>query len=151
VAEHAELLETAFVDYLLGISPSPWDANLSGTIGLRIFPGENNLEKDGACILCYCSDLTEDIAFSGNRWADFTVELKTPFNVDPDDPDADLLSHQANAAALSNAINDTTLIASLNSSSLLVYSITEKSPHRSQDESSWVSGWSLKVYSCKLT
>lgn len=144
--EHGKQLESAFASRLIAINPSPWQEDLTDADnGLRIYGGENELEKNGTRIVCYISgDLNEDPPFSGNRWCDLLIELKTPV---VDDGGASLALHESNATALQNAIMDDGLVSGVNTSTLLVYGITEKTQFRGQDESAWTSGFKLRVYS----
>lgn len=152
--EHVKLIESAFVNYLNGIAPSPW------TVGLLIYPGENNLDKDGARIVAYVEgDLgEEDPPTSGNRWADVIVELRTPFSkltpaqvqanaVDP------LTTHEANAAALQTAMLSVTLPDQLTAaqSGFTCLGLSERQPSRKQDGNYWSSGWKIRIYSCPST
>jgi hypothetical protein len=143
MAEHAELIENAFVNYLEPLAG--WSA------GLLIFPGENNLDKTGARIVAYVEgDLgEEDPPTSGNRWADVVVELRTPFqNKTPAlNPQT---QHSANAAILATAISSATLPDLLTAAiaNFTCQGITERTPMRSQESNYWMSGWKVKIYSC---
>ena len=145
--EHPQSIEAAVVAYLSAITPSPWSEDLTNDNGdLRIFAGANNLDKDGTRIVVYCDgDLTEAPPFSGNRWADIVVELKTPV---VDDGGASLAYYETNAAALKDAIMADDLVDQLNTAGgIYFYQIIERNPYREQDENSWTSGFRLRAYS----
>src|ERR1035438_6311488 len=113
MSEHAELIENAWSAYLLNLNPLPWLPSLSGTDEvLRIYPGENNLTKDGQTVVCFVEgDLgPEDPPLSGNRTGEVTIRLRTPNikKIKPTDADA-LASHKLMADALQTAVLDLTL------------------------------------------
>lgn len=152
--EHAELIEGAFVNYLSDAANATWPASFD--VG-RIFPGENNLDKDGQRIVCYLEggDLgEEDPPLSGNRMTTVTVQLRTPFSKltaaqkaagQPEPLDG----HKAVADALQSAItaaNDENLTAAI--TGWTCFGLADCSPFREQEDNAWVSGWKLKIYSC---
>lgn len=144
--EHAQKIQAAFAAYLAGITPSPWAEDLTNADGaLRIFAGQSDDTKDGTRIVCAVSgDLTEMPAFSGNRWADVEISLKTPV---VDDGGASLTYHQQNAAALESALMDTGLVAGLQTSGLYVYQVLDRNTYQAEDADGWESGMRLRVYS----
>ena len=143
--EHFQLIQSAFASYLSAIDPSPWAEDLTGDSGLRIFAGQDDGTKDGSRIVCAVSgDLTEQPQFSGNRWADVEISLRTPV---VDDGGASLTYHQANAAALQSALMDTGLVAGLQSDALYVYQVLDRNPFQSEDADFWESGMRMRVYS----
>ena len=145
--EHAEKLETSLAAYLAGLDPSPWAEDLTNAdSSLRIFAGESEQEKDGTCILCIVGDMTEEPPRSGNRWADVTVELRTPVQ---DDGGASLVNHKANAIALQTAMMATDLPDHLTSEDLgiTVFGIAERNTARDQNETYWMSGFTVRAYS----
>lgn len=148
--EHAQKIQAAFAAYLAGITPSPWAEDLTDADGnLRIFTGQedstNDSTKDGTRIVCaVVNDLTETPTFSGNRWADVEISLKTPV---ADDGGVSFGNHQANAAALESALMDTGLVAGLQTADLYVYQALDRNTYQAEDESAWESGMKLRVYS----
>lgn len=147
--EHPELIETAFVNYLTGLSV--WSA------GLLIFPGENNLDKDDARIVAYIDGEMgdEDPPNSGNRWADVIIELRTPFGqltakevaANVADP---LAVHKANAAALATAIESNTLPDQLTAAvdGFTCFGLAQRTPTREERPEYWSSGWKVRLFSC---
>lgn len=160
MAEHAELIETSVVNYLLGLTSgdpaiSVWSASLKTTDGKshRIFAGENNLDKDGQRIVAFVEgDLgPEDPPCSGNRWADVVVELRTPFSTPTQGADTVLPSHKANAAALEAAILTSSLPELLTDSvvGFRCFGLDgNRQPMRHQDSNYWSSGYKFRLYSC---
>lgn len=157
ISEHAELVETAFVEYLLSLDPPPWQPSLTSSGGdaafQRIFPGENNLNKDGQNIVAFVDgDMgDEDPPCSGNRWCDVVVRLKTPATVPAGATDADVLAgHKAMVASLQKAILVADLADKLTEAiaNFTCFGITDRQPFRAQDDSGWVSGWKVRLYSC---
>ena len=161
MAEHPELVENAFVAYLTAINPSPWNSDLSDGDHLRIYPGENDLDKSGSTISCFISGSMgeEDPPTSGNRWCEVHIELWTPVTqpsgpaeVDPNNANASkvLEIHKDNAAALQTAILDTALPDKLTSaiSGFNCFGLSERTPIREQTENGWKSGYRVKIYSC---
>jgi len=144
MADHGDLLEAAAVDYLSALTT--WGDDL----GTRIYAGANNLDKDGARIVCYCGELTEDPPFSRNRWADLTLELRTPVGEDPEAAATQLALHTVNASALQAAVEDDGLVLGLTNASLHVYAVTERNGETQQDESGWLAMWKLRVYSIPI-
>jgi len=143
--EHAQLIQSAFFSYLSAISPSPWAEDLTGDSGLRIFAGEDGGLKDGSRIVCAVTgDLTEEPQFSGNRYAEVEISLKTPV---VDDGGASLTFHRANALALQSALMDTGLVAGLQSSALYVYQVLDRNPYQNEDAEYWESGMKMRIYS----
>jgi hypothetical protein len=143
--EHAQLIQSVFVSYLIGINPSSWSEDMIGDAGLRIFAGEDGGLKDGPRIVCAVQgNLTEEPQFSGNRWAEVQVALRTPV---VDDGGASLTNHRANAIALQAALMDAGLIAGLQSAALYVYAAIDRNPFQNEDADYWESGMSLRVYS----
>lgn len=142
--EHAQTLAQSFVDYLTSLDV--WQEDLTNADGAkRIFAGEDTGTKDAARIICYCAgDLQEQPPMTGNRWADFMVELKTPM---VEDGGVSLSFHKENAAALEAAIMDSALSASLRNSAIYVYQATERNPFQDEDEMGWTSGIKLRVFS----
>jgi hypothetical protein len=150
--EHAELIESAFVNYLSGIRPSPWSD------GLLIFPGENNLDKSGARIVAYVPEDgvgEEDPPLSGNRICDVVIELRTPFSkLTAKDIAAKatqpLVVHQLNADALQAALLSTTLPDDISAAipGLSVWGIIDRKQMREQKANYWGSGWTIKMLSC---
>ena len=146
MAEHAELIENAFVSYLSGLSG--WSSNL------LILAGENNTDKNDARIVCYVDDLGEEYpAISSNRITDVTIELRTPFTKLTAQEKASgtqepLDEHKANAAALRTAINDTGLPELLsNTTTFTCFGVVDRQPTRNQDPNYWSSGYKVRIYS----
>jgi hypothetical protein len=166
IYEHPRLIEESMREYLLGLDPRPWGTSLTGSgdpAVPRIYAGENNLLKDGQNIVAFVEgDLgDEDPPMSGNRWADLIVRLKTPARISAAGTEVEgLEEHQLMAAALQKAIlgdgtdagNITceTLAARLSAAvdDFTCFGITNRMPFRAQDDSGWVSGWTLRLYSC---
>jgi hypothetical protein len=152
--EHAQLLESAAVAYLLGLAannPTYWDDLLENSAGaLRIYAGESSLDMDGQNIVAYIEgDMgEEDPPCSGNRWADLIIRLKTPSV--RKSPDAQLASHQANASALQSAVLAATLpdLLTAAQAGLTVFGVKDRQPFREQDGTGWTSGWKISLYSC---
>lgn len=152
--EHPELVETAAVNYLLGLGIPYWDELLLNGETLRIFPGESSLEMDGQSIVCYIDgDMQEEEPpTSSNRWCDLVIRLKTPSVRKAGD--TQLKSHKANADALQRAILDITLPAQLTQAplndftGLTVFGLKDRQPFREQDATGWISGWKISLYSC---
>lgn len=149
--EHPQAIEAAVVAYLGAITPSPWAEDLTNDSGdLRIYAGANHLDKDGTRIVCYCDgELTEQPPFSGNRFADVVVELKTPVQ---EDGGASLTLHETNADALKDALMADDLQTQLNAvGGIYFYQIIERNTYREQDENAWTSGFRLRTYSFMTT
>lgn len=149
--EHPELIETAFAEYLKNLDPVPWSGALGNGDSLRIFPGENNQDKDGPYIRCVTEMAEEDPPCSGNRWAEVTVELVTPVVEKTAETDPDPLeSHKANASALQTAILATDLPDQLTAAvdGFNCFGLSERTPIREQDEFAWRSGYHVRIYSC---
>ena len=152
MAEHAELIENAFVNYLKAINPYPFSADL------LIFPGENNLDKNDARIVAYIEggDLRqEDPPLSGNRMTSVDVQLRTPFSkLAPAEKakgvQEPLDQHKSNAAALSTAMLSASLPDDLTSSQagFTCMGIFSRTPKREQQDNAWVSSWTIGIYSC---
>lgn len=138
VMEHAKLIESACTEYLSGLGIFD-DAML-------FLSGQDDAEKTGQRIVSYVTDLSEEPPFSGNRFSEVTVELRTPIATDGTDM---LELHESEAAALEEAIMDDGLEASLSSADLLVYSVIERNAFRNTDESGYSSGWRLRLYSAR--
>ena len=158
MAEHPELIENSFVEYLKSIATSPWNDDLMDGGELRIFPGESDTSLNGAFIRCYVPNGMgeEDPPLSGNRWAEVRVELLTPVS-QPIDASGQgtydsvvLENHKANAAALSSAILDNELPDLLTAaiSGFCCFGISERQPIREQTESHWKSGYEVKLLTC---
>lgn len=147
--EHSQLIEQAFAAYLLAIAPPPWNALLSNGAGLRIYPGESNLSKDGQLIVCYIpdSDGEEEPPNSGNRWHECMVELHTPIK---NDDGSQFAAHQANATALQAAILSTTLPDQLSAAigGFTVFGINGRTTIKNEEPEYWKSGWKVRLYSC---
>lgn len=161
--EHVELIEGAFVDYLFfaknGAGASVWPPGFDVA---RIFPGQNNLDKDGQRIVAYVDgDLgEEDPPNSGNRWADVIVQLRTPFSKLTAEQKAKgsqepLDLHKAVASALQVAIagdgtatgiDDVKLTSAIDG--FTCFGFSNRSPFREQEDNAWVSGWKLRMISC---
>lgn len=156
IFEHPQLIESAFVNYLLNLDPPPWLPTLTSGGGdaafQRIFPGENNLAKDGQNIVAYVDgDMgSEDPPCSGNRWCDVIVRLKTPATVSTGDEADALAEHQAMATALQKTLLVANLADLLTAAidNFTCFGITDRQPFRAQDDSGWVSGWKIRLYSC---
>jgi hypothetical protein len=158
--EHAQLLEVAFVNYLAGLqSGNPlvtiWPA------GLNIYPGENNLDKNGIRIVCYVEGNAlgdEEPPNSGNRRFEISCQLRTPIRKltadeienNTTDPFA---QHQATATLLSSAILSNNLPTLLENSQagLTVFGLTNRTQFREQNDGDWVTGWKVSGLSCPCT
>ena len=150
MADHGDLLEAAAVSYL---STLTWGSDLTGGAGLRIYAGANNLEKDGARIVCYVDGpMPERIPFTRNRDAELVIELRTPVAEDADATTTQLANHTANRNTLQAALEDATIYtgAALTTAGVHVYQVTDVSCENSQDESGWVNTWRLKTFSVPL-
>lgn len=155
--EHSELVEGAFVNYLtLIVSGNP-----PATVwpdGLNIYPGENNVDKDGQRIVCFIEGGEmgeEDPPMSGNRWCDCTLQLRTPFSKltkaqKEAGEDEVLDSHKAAANALQTAALSETLELQLTAAidDFRCFGVTSRTPIRDQQDNAWVSGWKIKLLSC---
>ena len=164
MADHASKLETSLVNYLLGIvsanPPAPaWPATLATSRGvLRIFAGENNVDKDGQRIVCAAEEFgQEDPPCSGNRWAFLNVELRTPFSIPSSGVDKAQPAHDAAATILESAIlamiPDYHLSTTPNGNNavagLTVFGTRgDRQPTRSQEENYWSSGYRFEILSC---
>ena len=148
MAEHAELIENAFVNYLKTIG--------SFSADLLIFPGENNLDKNDARIVAYIEggDLgQEDPPLSGNHMTNVDVQLRTPFArltaaEKAKGVQEPLDQHKANAAALSTAILSASLPDLLTTAGFTCMGIFSRTPKREQQDNAWVSSWTIGIYSC---
>ena len=148
--EHKELIEGAFVNYLAALDV--WTESLN----VRIFAGQNNLDKDGARIVCYVDDVgQEDPPTSGNRTSDAFIELRTPFSKLTAKEKADgvvepLIDHRSNAAALQSAILSITLPEDLSSAiaGFTCFGIIDRQPISEQQEGGWISKWKVNLHSC---
>ncbi len=149
--EHAELIENAFVNYLTGLNTI-----IAGNP--QILPGENNLDKTGARVVCYVPEEgvgEEDPPLSGNRICEVVVELRTPFSkltakelaTGVTQP---LVSHKANADALQVAMLAVGLPDSLTAAiaGFSCWGIINRQQMRDQKENYWGSGWQIKLLSC---
>ncbi len=157
MSEHAELIENAWVAYLLAIDPLPWLPSLSDDGGsFRIYAGENNLARDGQNIICYVDgDLgSEEPPLSGNRTGDVVIRLRTPVVKQVKDTDYDwLASHKAMADALQTSVLSIILPDDLTGAigGFCCFGIIDRAPFREQDANSWTSGWRVKLHSCPST
>lgn len=152
MSEHAELIENAWVEYLKNIDPPPWLPMITNNGEPHIFPGENNLAKDGQNIVAYVEDLgPEEPPLSGNRTSTVVIRLKTPVikKVNPTDTDY-LAAHKAAAASLQDAILDTNLPDLLTAAiaDFCCFGIVDRTPFRDQDANAWTSGWRVMLHSC---
>jgi hypothetical protein len=147
--EHAEKIETAFVNYLT--------AQTSFSSGLLIYPGENNLDKTGSRIVAYVgNDLgNEEPPLSGNRTTAVTVELRTPYTKLTAAEAAagtsqSLTEHKANAGALETALFSATLPEDLTAATtgFTCFGIADRQPERAQDGNFWQSAYKITIYSC---
>jgi hypothetical protein len=155
--EHTQLLENAFTNYLLGIqtgnpAASPWPPLFN------IFPGENNLDKNGQRIVCYVEGGQlgdEEPPNSGNRHFTISCELRTPIRkltvqevtdglVDP------YTIHSAVADTLQTAILNVNLPTLLEAAqaNLTIFGLTNRTEFREQVHNAWISGWRVSGLSC---
>ncbi len=155
IASHPNLVENAFVAVLAGQNPNPWaaDLNIQGG-GLRIFPGETNLDKDGTRIVAYIPGNEmgeEDPPTSGNRWCDCVIELRTPTS--RANGATNLANHQANAAALQAVILNINLPDLLSSAiqNFACFGLVDRTPMEEQAEDYWMAGYKVRLLSCPST
>ncbi len=138
--EHPEKLETAIVAYLKTITwPDAFDEDL-------ILPGESDDTKEGQCVIVNCGDAEEETPLmSGNKWHTVTIELRTPSA-----ESAQLDDHSAAAEVLESAIlvDDLPDQFMATAADLTVFGVRNIIPLREQTENYWMSGFSLRVYSC---
>lgn len=162
--DHIELIEAASVAYLSTLTTgnppvSVWPVTMVAPGGgLMIYPGENNLDKQGQRIVCYVAGNElgdEDPPNSGNRWAEITWELRTPVFrptalqiktgvVDP------LGQHKLAVEALEAAALDSTLPDNLTAAvaGFTCFGFSNRTQIREEQENGWMSGWRIKLYSC---
>lgn len=157
--EHTQLLEQAFTNYLEDLTTgnpavSVWPA------GLVVYPGENNLDKNGQRIVCYIEGGQlgdEEPINSGNRNFDIICELRTPWRKLSDKDIASnvtdpFITHQAAASALQDGI-----VASLPDllmtaqAGLTIIGLKNRTQIRLQEDQAWVSGWKITGLSCPCT
>lgn len=166
MADHPELVETAFSEYLRSLTD--WNDDLGNGEELRIYPGESDRGLDGAAIACYIPDGQmgeEDPPCSGNRWCDIHIELTTPVTtpadesgdttVDPEAADSPEISivlknHKENADALQAAILDTNLPDLLSEAidGFCCFGVVQRTPVVERTPEYWKSGWVVKLLSC---
>ena len=149
--EHAELIETAGVNYLAGLK---WPA---GFTKAQISPGQSATDIAAALIsVSVEGDLGPEYPlFSGNRWADVKIELKTPVATQTPDQVAagaqtPLALHSLVAAALQDAVMDSNLPALLTAAvaGFTAFGVIDRCPIREQTENYWLSGWRFRLLSC---
>jgi hypothetical protein len=151
MAEFPEQLESALVSWLI---TQPFPDSLKNFDGaFRIFSGESESLKDGQTIIASAgAELTEEPLYSGNYWAEATVQLITPV-ITPAPGSADptsLSTHQAAAAILKLAVTSASIASDIASSvtGLTVYGVTDRHPVREQTEDTHMSGFKLRIYAC---
>lgn len=152
MAEHAELIENAFVNYLKAINPYPFTADL------LILAGENNTDKNDARIVAYVAHDgvgQEDSPLSGNRQCECYIELRTPFSkLTQKEVDSGVLqplaAHKANVDALQAALLSRTLPDDLTAAiaGFTCFGIIDRQQTREQKDNYWSSGWLIKMLSC---
>lgn len=156
--ELAEKLEEVFVAYLQTLTwPVSLRTNPDDATTVRIFPGENDADKNSQCIVCVAEDSTEEPENSGNRRFAFRCEVRTPV-ADPSNLDihkaaasalenaimADGLSDLVNAAAYAKAIALPDDFADLDN--FCLYPVISRTDTRAEDEELHVSGKALSCY-----
>jgi hypothetical protein len=160
--ELPEKAEAALVAYLQGFEtddapPKTWPPSMTAGEQVRIFPGENDQEKDGQCVLAIADDATEESPpFSGNEYIPVRVVLRTPVKkLDPKEK-ADKVpeppaTHSAAAAVLEQALGgDPFVLAAAITEEVddfcVMGGVLDRRPTRSQTDKYWESGFEFRLY-----
>ncbi len=157
--ELPQKIEFNIADYLQSLItwPDYFTADMVNT-------GESDEDKEVQIIQCVCENAdSEDPAYSGNYWFPVRIELRTPATLQTDAEIAanlptQLDKHEAVAAALSDAINITDLMAQLNATAqaqsdtdlkaFAAIGFTDRKPIREQTDDYYASGFTLRLYAC---
>jgi len=124
---------------------------------VRIFPGENDQQKDGQCVLVIAGDSPEETPmFTGNNYIPVQVVVRTPLKqLTPDEIKNQTPSPKSNhslaASILDAAIGQDpfALVAAFNANGTdltIMGGVLDRRQVRVQQAEYWESGWEFRVY-----
>ena len=158
--ELPEKVEEAFCSYLKAFVPDDnpavaWPVTMNSGDKVRIFPGENDFDKDGQLVCVIAGDGTEYPLFSSDYYVPVTVCVRTPLKQLTPDEIANKVptpksNHSLASSILEQAIGGDpfALAAAVNGlvdDFTIMGGILERQPTREQTNEFWSSGFQFKI------
>ena len=161
--ELQEKVEESFCKYLRAFvtddNPAiAWPETMNAGDKVRIFPGENDFDKDGQLVVVIAGDGTEYPLFTANFYIPVTIVVRTPLKqLTPDEiankVPAPKSNHSLASSVLEQAIGGDpfALAAAVNGLAAdftIMGGILEREPVREQSNEYWESGIKFRVLCC---
>ncbi len=158
--ELPEKVEESFCKYLRAFvtddnPAATWPPTMLAGDKIRIFPGENDFDKDGQLVVVIAGDGTEYPLFSGNYYVPVEMCVRTPTKqLTPDEiknnVPAPKSAHSLASSVLEQAIGGdpfalAAAVTALADDFTIMGGILERQMTREQTDAFWSSGFSFKI------